>query len=57
MLKFYAYAANVFIGILFAGLAVISFLEIESIAVSYLMIPFMVYLFISGIGAFAVSRK
>ncbi|MBR3118661.1 hypothetical protein [Oceanobacillus profundus] len=57
MLKFYAYAANIFIALLFIGLGIISFMNIESVAVFYLMIPFAVYFLLSGVGALIVSRK
>lgn len=57
MMKYYAIIANIFIAILFIGLAILSFMEIESIEISYLFIPIVVYLFTSGIGAIIVSRK
>lgn len=55
--KFYAYSGNVFIALCFVSLGIISFMDIEHIAISYLFIPFLGYLFFSGIGAFIVSRK
>lgn len=55
--KYYAISANIFIALLFISLAVGSFLGTESVGLTYLVIPFIAYLFVSGIGALVVIRK
>ncbi|AIF42906.1 hypothetical protein [Virgibacillus sp. SK37] len=57
MLKFLLYASNIFIGVLFITLGIITILGMESISITYLWIIIIAYLWFSGIGGFIVSRK
>lgn len=55
--KYLLYSSHSFIGILFVALAVITFLGFETVSLTYLWIIVIVYLWVSGIGGFIVSRR
>lgn len=57
MVKFYAYASNLFLGLVFVLLGIILSMDVESISVFYAWIAVVAYFAISGIGALVVSRK
>ncbi|MCM3741497.1 hypothetical protein M3210_14580 [Oceanobacillus luteolus] len=57
MIRYYVYASNIFIGVAFLLLAIVTFVGMEQVSVYYLWIMIFVYFIISGIGAVVVSRK
>ncbi|MFD1606133.1 hypothetical protein [Oceanobacillus luteolus] len=57
MIRYYVYASNIFIGVAFLLLAIVTFVGMEQVSVYYLWIMIFVYFIVSGIGAVVVSRK
>lgn len=57
IMKYLLYSSHIFIGVLFLTLTLVTFLGFESISLTYLWIIIIVYLWISGIGGFIVSRR
>ncbi|KIL51693.1 hypothetical protein KP77_12050 [Jeotgalibacillus alimentarius] len=57
MRKYYAVIANVFIGILFVALAVLTYMGYEQVSLMYLWMSVVVYMVVSGIGALVVIKR
>lgn len=57
ILKYFAYASNVFILMALLLLSIITLTGVTSISISYLWIVIIAYLFIGGLGALVLSRK
>lgn len=55
--KYLLYSSHIFIGILFVGLTVITFLGFETVSLTYLWMIIIVYLWVSGVGGFIASRR
>ncbi|MEO4052282.1 hypothetical protein [Solibacillus sp. CAU 1738] len=57
VLNFLVFSSNIFLGLLFVALSIISIIGMESIAIKNLWIIMIAYLWIIGIGAFIVRRR
>lgn len=57
ILKFQTLAAQIFIGLLFVSLIIITFLNVESVSISILWIIILIYMCLYGIGTLVVKGK
>ncbi|MCC2252233.1 YwiC-like family protein [Virgibacillus sp. AGTR] len=57
ILKFQLFSSNIFLGLLFISLSVITFLDITKVSTFYLWLIILIYMCISGIGTLIVKRQ
>ncbi|WBX81483.1 hypothetical protein PD280_07210 [Virgibacillus salarius] len=57
ILKFQLLSSNIFLGLLFISLSVITFLDITKVSTFYLWLIILIYMCISGIGTLIVKRQ